>query len=62
LLREEVIALAKEVHGEQILELKRIEYEIKKTTTEFNSHKRKMSILEKKKKKLIQQRDEIINE
>ncbi|MES9856343.1 MAG: hypothetical protein ABW166_07050 [Sedimenticola sp.] len=61
LLRKEVITLAKEVHGEHILELKRIEYEIKKTATEINSHKRKISALEKKKKKLIQQRDGITN-
>ncbi len=43
LLRKEVIALAKEIHGENVLELKGIEYEIKKTTTEINSHKRKIS-------------------
>jgi septal ring factor EnvC (AmiA/AmiB activator) len=62
LLRKEVIALAKEIHGENTLELKRIEYEIKKATTEINSYKRKISALEKKKKKLIQQKDEIVNE
>ncbi len=56
LLRKEVIALAKEVHGEHVLKLKSIAYEIKKTTTEINSHKRKISALEKKKMKLIQQR------
>jgi len=61
LLRKEVISLAKEIHGEHILESKKIEYEIKKTTAEINSHKRKISALEKKKKKLIQQRDEMIN-
>ena len=62
LLREEVITLVKELHGENALELRRIEYEIKKATTEINSCKRKISASEKKKKILIQQRDEILNE
>lgn len=61
LLRREVIALAKEIHGENTLELKRMEFEIKKATTEINSYKRKISALERKKKKLIQQKDEIVN-
>ena len=62
LLREEVIALVKELHGENVLELRRREFEIKKATTEINSCKRKISALEKKKKKLIQKKDEITNE
>ena len=62
LLRNEVIALAKEIHGENTLELKRIEFEIKTTTTEINSYKRKISALEKKKIKLINQRDAIDSE
>ena len=62
LLREEVITLVKELHGKNALELRRIEYEIKKATTEINSHKRKISALEKKKKRLIQQRDEMLHE
>lgn len=62
LLREEVITLVKELHGENALELRKREFEIKKATTEINSCKRKISALEKKKKILIQQRDEILNE
>lgn len=61
-LRKEVIALVKELYGENALELKRVEHEIKRATTEINSCKRKMSALEKKKKRFIQQRDEILHE
>lgn len=57
-----MITLVKELYGENALELKRIEYEIKKATTEINSCKRKMSASEKKKKRLIQQRDEMLSE
>ena len=56
LLRKEVISLVKEIYGENTLALRTIEYEIKKATTEINSHKRKISALEKKKKKLIQKK------
>lgn len=61
LLRQEVIALAKEIHGESVLELKAIEYEIKKTTTEINSYKRKILALEKKKQALVQRRSDLAN-
>ena len=42
LLRDEVESFAKEVLGENTIELKKIEYEIKKTKTEINSYKRKI--------------------
>jgi len=61
LLKKEVIVLAKEIHGENRLELKKIEFEIKKVKTELNSHKRKISALEKKKAKLLIQQEEIAN-
>ncbi len=61
LLRKEVIALAKEIHGENGLELKKIEFEINKVKRELNSHRRKISALEKKKAKLLIQQEEIIN-
>ncbi len=61
LLRKEVIVLAKEIHGENGLELKKIEFEIRKVKTELNSHKRKISTLEKKNAKLLMQQEEIAN-
>jgi hypothetical protein len=60
LLRGEVTALAKEVHGEHALELKVTEYEIKRITIDINSHKRKISALERK-KKLALERSDFIN-
>jgi septal ring factor EnvC (AmiA/AmiB activator) len=59
LLRKEVIALAKEIHGENTMELKNIEYEIKKAKSEVNSHKRKISALEGRINTLTQRKDEI---
>lgn len=49
LLREEVEALARKLHGESHFEKQEIEYKIKKITREINSHKRKAKALEKEK-------------
>ncbi len=57
LLRKEIIVLAKEIHGEHGVELKKIEFEIKKVTRELNSHEVKISVLKKKQVKLILQRE-----
>jgi len=59
LIRKEVIALAKEIHGENTMELNKLEYEMKKAKSEINSHKRKIAALERRIKSLTQRKDEI---
>ena len=49
LIRGEVEALALEMHGAIGIEEQKIEYELKKTNTEINSCKRKLTALEKQK-------------
>ncbi len=56
LLRDEVEGYAKEIHGEKVMEMKKIEYEIKKTKTEINSYRRKIFALEEHMQNLIQRR------
>ena len=48
-LRGEVEALALEMHGAKGIEEQKIEYELKKTNSEINSCKRKLTALEKQK-------------
>jgi 50S ribosomal subunit-associated GTPase HflX len=48
-LRGEVEALALEMHGAKGIEEQKIEYELKKTNSEINSCKRKLTSLEKQK-------------
>lgn len=49
LLRKEVEALAIELNGEAHFKKQEIKHQIKKTTKEINSHKRKLNTLEKEK-------------
>lgn len=59
LLRDEVEKLAIEIHGEDVLELKKIEHEIKKAKTEINSHKRNIAALERTIQDLLQRKNTI---
>lgn len=62
LLRKEVIALAKQMRGQDAMEINNIEYEIKKAKSEVNSHKRKITALERKIISLMKRKDEITNQ
>ena len=62
LLRKEVIALAKQMRGQDAMEINNIEYEIKKAKSEINSHKRKIIALERKIISLMKRKDEITNQ
>lgn len=59
LLRDEVESLAKEIHGEDVTELKKIDHEIKKAKTEINSYKRNIGALERRIKDLTKRKNEI---
>jgi septal ring factor EnvC (AmiA/AmiB activator) len=61
LLRDEVENFAKEIHGEETMKMKKIEYEIKKTKTEINSYKRKIVALERHMQNLTQRKNEMEN-
>ena len=52
LIRKEVDALASEIHGQDGLERKKNEAELKKVTTEIRSLKRKLTVLQKRQTKL----------
>lgn len=54
LLRKEVEALAKELHGKKAIEEQAVKFKLKKINTEINSLKRKLSSLEKKKDELLE--------
>ena len=53
-LRKEVEALARELHGDKAIEEQAVKFKLKKINTEINSLKRKLSSLEKKKDELLE--------
>lgn len=61
LLRQEVIALVIELRGENFFKKQEIEFQIKKTTKEINSCKRKIKSKEKEKIMLIKKLEELEN-
>ena len=54
ILRKEVEALAKELHGNKAVEKQEVEFKLKKINKEINSLKRKLSSLEKQKVELLE--------
>lgn len=60
-LRKEVKALAIDLRGEKYFEKQEIKYQIKKTTKELNSYKRKLKIMEKEKEMLLRKLDQLEN-
>lgn len=61
LLRKEVKNLVVELRGDKFFEKQEIEFQIKKTTKEINSCKRKLKSKEKEKVILIKKLDELEN-
>ena len=53
-LRKEVEALAKELHGNKAVEEQEVKFKLKKINREINSLKRKLSSLEKQKVELLE--------
>ncbi len=53
-LRKEVEALAKELHGNKAVEEQEVKFKLKKINREINSLKRKLSSLEKQKVELVE--------
>ncbi|GAB6271734.1 hypothetical protein [Desulfobacterium sp. N47] len=53
-LRKEVEAFAKELHGNKAVEEQEIKFKLKKINREINSLKRKLSCLEKQKVELLE--------
>ncbi len=53
-LRTEVEALAKELHGDKAVEEKEVKFKLQKINREINSLKRKISSLEKQKVELLE--------
>jgi hypothetical protein len=60
LLKKEVIALVLELHGENFVEMQKIDFKIRIATKGINSFKRKLSALEKEKALLIQQKTSLL--
>jgi len=53
-LRKEVEALAKELHGNKAVEEQEVKFKLKKINREINSLKKKLSSLEKQKTELLE--------
>lgn len=53
-LRKEVEALAKELHGDKAVEKQEIKFKLQEINREINSLKRKLSSLEKQKSELLE--------
>ena len=62
LLRKEVVALVLELRGENFVGIQKIDFKIRTVTKEINSHKRKLSSLEKEKVLLMQQKENLSTE
>jgi len=60
LLRKEVMALVLELHGEDFVEIQKIDFKIRTATKGINSFKRKLSALEKEKVLLMQQKTSLL--
>lgn len=58
-LRKEVEILAKELHGNNALKEQEIKFKLQKVNREINSHKRKLSSLEKQKTELLEMQKNI---
>jgi hypothetical protein len=62
LLKAEVEQLAREIHGGDGLALKRLDHEIATTKKEINSHKRKLTALEKQMQQLLEKKQALTAE